>query len=173
MDLPNIEQIATGSYLKRIELWELRTESNSELPQLDFEDKTSAKLSMGKTNASVRSKAQSKKSGTQKSTSGAAGKSKQATEEIMDDMAKEPTKKLEGHKKAIREIAYSLSYKVLVSVGFDFQVFVWNPYWEKEIIKLDGHESPLVGVNCPIGLECFITCDTKGMVNVWNIKDYS
>ena len=64
MDLPNIEQIATGSYLKRIELWELRTESNSELPQLDFEDKTSAKLSMGKTNASVRSKAQSKKSGT-------------------------------------------------------------------------------------------------------------
>ena len=43
MDLPNIEQIATGSYQKRIELWELRTESNSELPQLDFEDKTSAK----------------------------------------------------------------------------------------------------------------------------------
>ena len=60
-----------------------------------------------------------------------------------------------------------------MSVGFDFQVFVWNPYWEKEIIKLDGHEQPLVGVNCPAGLECFITCDKKGMINVWNIKDYS
>ena len=52
-------------------------------------------------------------------------------------------------------------------------VFVWNPYWKHEIIKLDGHESPLVGVNCPPGMECFITCDTKGVINVWNIKYYS
>jgi hypothetical protein len=74
---------------------------------------------MGKTNASVRSKAQSKKSTTNKSSSGAGAK-KAAVEEVYDDLAKEPTKKLEGHKKAIREIAYSLSYKVLVSVGFDF-----------------------------------------------------
>ena len=115
------------------------------------------------------SKGRSKKS----MNSGGGSKGKAANEELFDDQAKEPTKKLEGHKKAVREIAYSLSYKVLVSVGFDFQVFVWNPYWEKEIIKLDGHESPLVGVNCPAGFECFITCDTKGMINVWNIKDYS
>ena len=129
---------------------------------------------MGKTNASVRSKAQSKKSNTQNSAKANGGKNKNTEkEETFDELAKEPTKKLEGHKKAIREIAYSHSYKVLVSVGFDFQVFVWNPYWEKEIIKLDGHESPLIGVNCPAGLECFITCDTKGMINVWNIKDYS
>ena len=75
---------------------------------------------MGKTNASVRSKAQSKKSNNQKSASGAGAGKKAAVEEVYDDLAKEPTKKLEGHKKAIREIAYSLSYKVLVSVGFDF-----------------------------------------------------
>lgn len=74
---------------------------------------------------------------------------------------------------AIREIAYSESFKILVSVGFDFKVMVWNPYWKDAIIKLDGHESPLVGVNCPKGLDCFITCDNKGVINVWNIKDYS
>lgn len=90
-----------------------------------------------------------------------------------DDISKLKKKTLEGHKRAIREIAYSENYKILVSVGFDFQIFVWNPYWEKEIIKLDGHESPLVGVNCPPGQDCFITCDTKGVINVWNIKDYS
>ena len=28
IDLPNIESIATGSYKKKIELWELRTENN-------------------------------------------------------------------------------------------------------------------------------------------------
>lgn len=89
------------------------------------------------------------------------------------DTPKQASKELKGHQKAIREIAYSINYKILVSVGFDFQVFVWNPYWNKEIIKLDGHEAPLVGVNCPQGLDCFITCDTKGTINVWNIKDYS
>jgi len=34
-------------------------------------------------------------------------------------------------------------------------------------MKLDGHESPLVGVNCPSNMNSFITCDTKGMVKVW------
>ena len=70
-------------------------------------------------------------------------------EDLMDDYAKEPTKVLIGHSKAVREIAYSEKHKILVSCGFDFEVFVWNPYCEKYIIKLDGHESPLVGVNCP------------------------
>ena len=35
VDLPNIEQIATGSYSKRIELWILRTESDEELGLVD------------------------------------------------------------------------------------------------------------------------------------------
>ena len=95
------------------------------------------------------------------------------SENKIEEKAKEPLKKLEGHRMAIREIAYSESFKILVSVGFDFKVMVWNPYWKDAIIKLDGHESPLVGVNCPKGLDCFITCDNKGVINVWNIKDYS
>jgi len=94
-------------------------------------------------------------------------------EDLYDDFAKEPTKILVGHSKAVREIAYSERHKILVSCGFDFEVFVWNPYCEKYIIKLDGHESPLVGVNCPQNLNIFVTCDTKGMVKVWNIQDYS
>ena len=94
-------------------------------------------------------------------------------EDLYDDFAKEPTKVLVGHSKAVREIAYSERHKILVSCGFDFEVFVWNPYCEKYIIKLDGHESPLVGVNCPSNLNIFVTCDTKGMVKVWNINDYS
>ena len=102
------------------------------------------------------------------------GKSKMNDEiKVHEEKAKEPLKRLEGHRMAIREIAYSESFKILVSVGFDFKVMVWNPYWKEAIIKLDGHESPLVGVNCPKGLDCFITCDNKGVINVCNIKDYS
>jgi WD40 repeat protein len=86
---------------------------------------------------------------------------------------KEPSKELIGHMKAVREIAYSEKHKILVSCGFDFEVFVWNPYYEKYIIKLEGHEHPLVGVNIPKNLPCFITCDTNGMIKIWNISDYS
>ena len=122
--MPNIEQIATGSfgsykYKRGIELWELRTESK------ENQDDSKKQKTKGKDH-----------------------KGKRDNDDIPDD-TKEPTKRLVGHKKAIREIAYSINYKILVSVGFDFQIFVWNPYWEKEIIKLDMHESPLVGVNIP------------------------
>jgi WD40 repeat protein len=73
----------------------------------------------------------------------------------------------------VRELAYSEKHKILVSCGFDFEVFVWNPYLEEKIMRLDGHEHPLVGVNVISSLNCFITADQKGMVNVWSILDYS
>jgi WD40 repeat protein len=80
---------------------------------------------------------------------------------------------LKGHKKAVREMAYSEKHKIIVSCGFDFEVFVWNPYLEEKIMKLDGHEHPLVGVNVLSNLNAFITADAKGMVNVWSILDYN
>jgi hypothetical protein len=43
----------------------------------------------------------------------------------------------------------------------------------EKIMKLDGHEHPLVGVNVIPQLNCFITADAKGMVKVWSILDYS
>lgn len=153
VDLPNIEQIATGSYKNLIELWELR--NDDEDANDDMDPRKGGAFGKGK-----------------KAGRGGGG-AKAISNHGLEEVAKQPTKKLEGHKKAIREIAYSKQYKILVSVGFDFQVFVWNPYSFKEIIKLDGHESPLVGVNCPAGLEYFVTCDTKGMIKVWDIRDYS
>ena len=65
-----------------------------------------------------------------------------------DSTTKQPNKTLCGHKKAIREIAYSVEYKTLISCGFDFEIFVWNPDLEESIINLKGHENPLIGVNC-------------------------
>lgn len=91
----------------------------------------------------------------------------------MEDYTKQPVKTLSGHNKAVREIAYSEKHKIIVSCGFDFEVFVWNPYLEERIMKLDGHEQPLVGVNCLSSLNSFITADAKGMVKVWSILDYS
>ena len=100
-------------------------------------------------------------------------KDQNVNEEIYSDFTVTPIKLLQGHKRAVRELAYSEKHKIIVSCGFDLEVFVWNPYMEISIIKLDGHEHPLVGVNCLPQLNCFITADNKGMVRVWNILDYS
>ena len=89
------------------------------------------------------------------------------------DLVVTPIKTLTGHKRAVREMAYSEKHKVLVSCGFDFDVFVWNPYLREPIITLEGHDHPLVGVNCLPNLDCFITADQKGMVKLWSIMDYS
>ena len=94
-------------------------------------------------------------------------------DEIFSDLTITPIKTLKGHNRAVREMAYSDKHKVLVSCGFDFGVFVWNPYLPTPIMTLDGHEHPLVGINCLPNLDCFITADSKGMVKLWNILDYS
>ena len=70
-------------------------------------------------------------------------------------------------------MAYSEKHKVIVSCGFDFDVFVWNPYLQCPIMTLDGHEHPLIGVNCLPNLDCFVTADSAGMFKIWNIVDYS
>jgi WD40 repeat protein len=41
-----------------------------------------------------------------------------------------PVRILQGHQKAVRDIAYSEKHKAIISCGFDFEVYVWNPYVE-------------------------------------------
>ena len=99
-------------------------------------------------------------------------------DEILNQNCVVPIRTLGGgdrcHQKAIRDLAYSEKHKIIISCGFDFEVFVWNPYMPGEpIIKLDGHESPLIGVQCLSDLNCFISADSKGIIKVWNILDYN
>lgn len=42
-----------------------------------------------------------------------------------------------------------------------------------KILKLDGHEHPLIGVSSLSSHNCFITADAHGMVKVWSILDYN
>jgi hypothetical protein len=42
--------------------------------------------------------------------------------EIFEDFTKQPIKVLSGHNKAIREMAYSETHKIIISCGFDFEI---------------------------------------------------
>lgn len=84
-----------------------------------------------------------------------------------------PRKRLSGHIKAVRYLAYSYTFNLLISCGFEFEALVWNPYVSEPICRLKGHEAPLTGVECPEVNPTIITADSKGIIKVWNIRDYS
>jgi len=167
--LPNINQLASGDYGFRICLWDLR--------QNKFDEKKLHEDTGGDLKVSEAASKKPKQSKEQKL------KKKEILQDyfkdydldpnVLEDYTKTPCKILEGHQRAVREIAYSERHKIIVSIGFDFDVYVWNPYLSSYIIKLEGHDQPLVGVNCLPALGQFVTADRKGTVKVWNISDYS
>ena len=53
---------------------------------------------------------------------------------------------MEGHEKGVRSLAYNSDHRFMVSGGFDYDALVWNPYVERLILRLHGHNAPLVGV---------------------------
>jgi WD40 repeat protein len=82
-------------------------------------------------------------------------------------------KVLEGHAKGVTSLAYSQEYRFLVSAGFDYDAVVWNPYVEKLILRLHGHNSSLVGVEIIPDTPQIITADKEGFIKVWDIRNFS
>ena len=82
-------------------------------------------------------------------------------------------KQLEGHQKGVRALTYSNTYRFLVSAGFDYDAFVWNPYVEHLILRLHGHNSSLCGVEVIPDTPQIITADTSGVFKVWDMRNFS
>lgn len=100
------------------------------------------------------------------------GSSKQMKESARDEEQVVPRKVLVGHLKAVKDMAYSATHNLLVSCSFEFVVLVWNPYVSSPIAHLLGHEAPMVGIQCPPVNHTIITADSKGIVKVWDIRDF-
>jgi len=93
---------------------------------------------------------------------------------------------LSGHRKGVRCIEYSSQHRVLVSGGFECDIFVWNPYVSDLIIKLTGHTSHIVGLQMVQGTNThdrqaqehrrqtqLLTADAGGVVKVWDIGTFA
>ena len=77
-----------------------------------------------------------------------------------------PTGKLRrtlvGHTKGVRKITYSSEYRFLISVGFDFDVLVWNPYVANLILRLTDHGCSLCDVQIIPNTPILISADVEG-----------
>lgn len=80
--------------------------------------------------------------------------------------------KLTGHNKGVFSLSYNSEYRLLVSGGFDHDVFVWSPFVNTLLCKLPGHTAPLVSVCCVEDSPKIISSDTTGIIKLWDIRNF-
>ena len=79
---------------------------------------------------------------------------------------------LTGHAKGVRKITYNSEYRFLISVGFDFDVLVWNPYVANLILRLSDHGCSLCGVEIIPSTPILISADIEGTFRVWDVRNF-
>ena len=76
------------------------------------------------------------------------------------------------HKKGIMSLDFNENMILLISGGFDHDIYVWNPYIDSPVHQLSGHAAPIVSlkfVNNPLHV---ISLDTDFTLKVWDIKKF-
>ena len=51
--------------------------------------------------------------------------------------------KLEGHKTSVKHLYYSEKFKYIFSAGNGPNIFIWNPFVRKHLMKLKSNQTPL------------------------------
>merc|ERR1712136_684944 len=80
---------------------------------------------------------------------------------------------LEGHQMGVRCMAFAASNKVLVTGGFDYNLFVWNPYVGTSTHVIRGHVAPIVGIEV-LGAASnqIVSADSEGVLKTWDLGTY-
>lgn len=82
-------------------------------------------------------------------------------------------RQLKGQVKGIYSLDWNSEHSCLFSAGLDREAYVWNPYVEKEIFRLSGHNHSLVGVKCVPKTCQVVTGDISGLFRIWDIRTFS
>eukprot|EP01012_Entosiphon_sulcatum_P012204 TRINITY_DN17625_c0_g1_i2.p1 TRINITY_DN17625_c0_g1~~TRINITY_DN17625_c0_g1_i2.p1 ORF type:complete len:957 (+),score=105.05 TRINITY_DN17625_c0_g1_i2:35-2872(+) len=94
---------------------------------------------------------------------------------VEQDIIKDITTVYRGHEKGVCSLAYCSDYRLLVSAGFEYCANVWVERQPNiPPFKLEDPSAPhlasLLGVFAVPDTPQVITCDTKGIANIWDIR---
>lgn len=81
--------------------------------------------------------------------------------------------RLEGHKKGVYTLEWAEDIASLFSGGTEHDVYIWNPYVDKRIFLLKGHNHSLVKIKYMPGTSQLISADISGMVRVWDLRTFT
>lgn len=76
------------------------------------------------------------------------------------------------HKKGIVALDFSESLILLISAGFDHEIYVWNPYIEAPVHNLSGHMSPIIGLAFIENPLHIVSVDQDCVMKVWDTKKF-
>lgn len=76
------------------------------------------------------------------------------------------------HKKGVHTWCWCKSYKWFASGGLDRQIIVWNPYTQRAITSLQGHNAPVLDVLVNETQHQLISMSVDKVVKVWDIRNY-
>lgn len=76
------------------------------------------------------------------------------------------------HKKGVHCWCWCASYKFFASGGLDRQIVIWNPYTQKAMNSLQGHNASIMDVLVNEGQHQLISLSVDKVVKVWDIRNY-
>ncbi|CAE8693043.1 unnamed protein product [Polarella glacialis] len=76
------------------------------------------------------------------------------------------------HKKGVHTWCWCRSYKFFASGGSDRQIIIWNPYTQKAMNSLQGHNAPVMDVLVNEAQHQLISMSVDKVVKVWDILNY-
>jgi len=76
------------------------------------------------------------------------------------------------HNKGVHSWCWCKSYKWFASGGLDRQIIVWNPYTQRAITSLQGHNAPILDVLVNETQHQLISMSVDKVVKVWDIRNY-
>ena len=76
------------------------------------------------------------------------------------------------HKKGVHSWCWCKSYKFFASGGSDRQIIIWNPYTQKAMNYLQGHNAPVLDVLVNEAQHQLISMSVDKVVKVWDILNY-
>lgn len=80
---------------------------------------------------------------------------------------------LVGHQLGVYSLDWYADTNILLSAGLDHDIYIWNPYVDKRIFLLKGHNHSLVGVKHLKGTHQIISADISGMFRVWDVRTFT
>lgn len=76
------------------------------------------------------------------------------------------------HKKGIVALDFNENLILLISGGFDHEIFVWNPYIDSPVHNLSGHAAPIVSLKFVDNPMHIVSLDSDMTIKIWDSKKF-
>ena len=76
------------------------------------------------------------------------------------------------HKKGIMTLDFNENLILLISGGFDHEIYVWNPYIKAPVQNLSGHAAPIISARFIDNPLHIVTVDSDMTLKIWDAKKF-